>query len=109
MGCVCKDQRFLLTEIIQSRNRLNWGEESTWSYQSGNLVEIAGYITVGEEWQLESPGGIMICLKPSQVDIAEHSNSSLHNEFRDVQGRLMWSEADSSWCVDSSEGTPLAI
>jgi hypothetical protein len=99
-------------EILVDRNhpveiiRLNWGEESTWSYQSGNLIEIAGYITVGEEWQLRGPGGIMICLKPSQADIAEHSNSSLHNEFRDVQGRLMWSEADSSWCVDSSEGTP---
>ena len=48
----------------------------------------------------------MICLKPSQADLDEHSNTSLHNEFRDVQGRLMWSEADSSWCVDSSEGTP---
>ena len=48
----------------------------------------------------------MICLKPSEIDIQEHANSSLHNVFKEVQGRLMWSEADSSWCVDSSEGTP---
>ena len=99
-------------EILVDRNhpieiiRLNWGEEATWSYQSGNLVKIAGYINVGEEWQLRGPGGIMICLKPSQADLDEHSTTSIHNEFRDVQGRLMWSEADSSWCVDSSEGTP---
>ena len=34
------------SEILVDRNhpveiiRLNWGEESTWSYQSGNLVNI---------------------------------------------------------------------
>ena len=50
-------------EILVDRNhpveiiRLNWGEESTWSYQSGNLVEIAGYITIGEQWQLQDSGG----------------------------------------------------
>ena len=99
-------------EILVDRNhpvdviRLNWGEEATWSYQSGNLVKISGYITIAEEWQLRGPGGIMICLKPSEIDIQEHANSSLHNVFKEVQGRLMWSEADSSWCVDSSEGTP---
>ncbi len=99
-------------EILVDRNhpveviRLNWGEEATWSYQSGNLVKISGYITIGDEWQLRGPGGIMICLKPSDIDIQEHANNSLHNVFKEVQGRLMWSEADSNWCVDSSEGTP---
>ena len=99
-------------EILVDRNhpvdiiRLNWGEEATWSYQSGNLVKISGYVTIGEGWQLRGPGGVMICLKPSEIDIQEHANSSLHNVFKEVQGRLMWSEADSSWCVDSSEGTP---
>ncbi len=99
-------------EILVDRNhpveviRLNWGEEATWSYQSGNLIKISGYITIADEWQLRGPGGIFICLKPSEADILEHSNSSLHNTFKEVQGRLMWSEADSSWCVDSSEGTP---
>ena len=99
-------------EILVDRNhpveviRLNWGEEATWSYQSGNLIKISGYITIADEWQLRGPGGILICLKPSEADILEHSNSSLHNTFKEVQGRLMWSEADSSWCVDSSEGTP---
>ena len=99
-------------EILVDRNhpveviRLNWGEEATWSYQSGNLIKISGYITIADEWQLRGPGGILICLKPSEADILEHSNSSMHNTFKEVQGRLMWSEADSSWCVDSSEGTP---
>lgn len=99
-------------EILVDRNhpveviRLNWGEEATWSYQSGNLIKISGYITIADEWQLRGPGGIFICLKPSEADILEHSNSSMHNTFKEVQGRLMWSEADSSWCVDSSEGTP---
>ena len=74
-------------EILVDRNhpvdviRLNWGEESTWSYQSGNLVKISGYITIAEEWQLRGPGGIMIRLKPSEIDIQEHANSSLHNVF----------------------------
>ncbi len=99
-------------EILVDRNhpveiiRLNWGEEATWSYQSGNLVNIAGYVMVGEEWNLRGPGGVTICLKPSETDISANVNSSLHNQFRDIQGRLMWSEADSSWCVDASEGTP---
>jgi hypothetical protein len=99
-------------EILVDRNhpveiiRLNWGEEATWSYQSGNLVNIAGYVMVGEEWNLRGPGGVTICLKPSETDISANANSSLNNQFRDVQGRLMWSEADSSWCVDASEGTP---
>ena len=99
-------------EILVDRNhpveiiRLNWGEEATWSYQSGNLVNIAGYVMVGEEWNLRGPGGVTICLKPSETDISANENSSLHNQFRDIQGRLMWSEADSSWCVDASEGTP---
>ena len=99
-------------EILVDRNhpveiiRLNWGEEATWSYQSGNLVNIAGYVMVGEEWSLRGPGGVTICLKPSEADISANENSSLNNQFRDIQGRLMWSEADSSWCVDASEGTP---
>ena len=99
-------------EILVDRNhpveiiRLNWGEEATWSYQSGNLVNIAGYVMVGEEWNLRGPGGVTICLKPSETDISANANSSLNNQFRDIQGRLMWSEADSSWCVDASEGTP---
>ena len=99
-------------EILVDRNhpveiiRLNWGEEATWSYQSGNLVNIAGYVMVGEEWSLRGPGGVTICLKPSETDISANENSSLNNQFRDIQGRLMWSEADSSWCVDASEGTP---
>ena len=99
-------------EILVDRNhpveiiRLNWGEEATWSYQSGNLVNIAGYVMVGEEWSLRGPGGVTICLKPSDTDISANENSSLNNQFRDIQGRLMWSEADSSWCVDASEGTP---
>ena len=101
------------SEILVDRNhpveiiRLNWGEESTWSYQSGNLVNIAGYIVVDDnDWHLRGPGGITICLKPSSDDLAENANSTLNNEFRDVQGRLMWSEADATWCIDSSEGTP---
>ena len=99
-------------EILVDRNhpveiiRLNWGEEATWSYQSGNLVNIAGYVMVGEEWSLRGPGGVTICLKPSDTDISSNENSPLNNQFRDIQGRLMWSEADSSWCVDASEGTP---
>ncbi len=100
-------------EILVDRNhpidiiRLNWGEEATWSYQSGNLVNIAGYMNIdGDDWKLRGPGGILICLKPSETDLISHSNSSLHNQFLDIQGRLMWSNADSSWCVDSSEGTP---
>ena len=58
------------------------------------------------DWNLRGPGGITICLKPSNDDLAENANSTLNNEFRDVQGRLMWSEADATWCIDSSEGTP---
>ena len=77
------------SEILVDRNhpveiiRLNWGEESTWSYQSGNLVNIAGYIVVDDnDWHLRGPGGITICLKPSSDDLAENANSTLNNEFR---------------------------
>jgi hypothetical protein len=77
-------------EILVDRNhpvdiiRLNWGEEATWSYQSGNLVNIAGYVMVGEEWSLRGPGGVTICLKPSGIDLAANENTSLNNEFRDI-------------------------
>ena len=100
-------------EILIDRNhpvdiiRLDWGAESTWSYQSGNLVNIAGYVEIdGNEWSLRGPSGTKICLVPSQSDIGSSSNSSWHNTFHDVQGRLIWSEADSTWCVNANEGTP---
>ena len=101
-------------EILVDRNhpiditRLDWGAESTWSYQAGNLVNIAGYISIdNDEWSLRGPSGTTICLNPSQEDITSSSNTSWHNTFHDVQGRLIWSEADSTWCVDANEGTPL--
>ena len=101
-------------EILVDRNhpvditRLDWGAESTWSYQSGNLVNIAGYIVInGEEWSLRGPSGTTICLNPSQEDLDSSANSSWDNTFHDIQGRLMWSESDATWCVDANEGTPL--
>ena len=101
-------------EILVDRNhpvditRLDWGAESTWSYQSGNLVNIAGYIVInGDEWSLRGPSGTTICLNPSQEDLDSSANSSWDNTFHDIQGRLMWSESDATWCVDANEGTPL--
>jgi hypothetical protein len=100
-------------EILVDRNhpvditRLDWGAESTWSYQSGNLVNIAGYIVInGDDWSLRGPSGTTICLNPSQEDLDSSANSSWDNTFHDIQGRLMWSESDATWCVDANEGTP---
>ena len=101
-------------EILVDRNhpvditRLDWGAESTWSYQSGNLVNIAGYVVInGDDWSLRGPSGTTICLNPSQEDLDSSANSSWDNTFHDIQGRLMWSESDATWCVDANEGTPL--
>jgi len=100
-------------EILVDRNhpvditRLDWGAESTWSYQSGNLVNVAGYVEIsGSDWSLRGPSGTTICLNPSIADISASTNSSWHNTFHDVQGRLTWSESDATWCVDANEGTP---
>ncbi len=100
-------------EILVDRNhpvditRLDWGAESTWSYQSGNLVNIAGYVVInGDDWSLRGPSGTTICLNPSQEDLDSSANSSWDNTFHDIQGRLMWSESDATWCVDANEGTP---
>ena len=85
--------------------RLDWSMESTWSYDSGTMVDIAGtlIITAGE-WNLFGPSGNSICVIPTQADIVAASNETFNGTVFDASGRLMWSDDRNTWCVDANEG-----
>ena len=85
--------------------QLDWSAEATWSYQSGQTVEMAGLLRTGDEdWTLVGPNSRAICVIPSDADRALEANTTLDNTLQTVQGRLLWSATTSSWCIDANEG-----
>ena len=98
-------------EILLDKNhvvnipQLDWNAQATWSYQSGQTVTMTGVLTTAETtWRLYGPSGTSICVVPTDEDRTTEETNSLHNQLQTVQGRLMWSETESGWCIDANYG-----
>ena len=103
-------------EILVDRNhvvnvpQLDWNAEATWSYQSGQTVTMTGVLTTSEtDWRLYGPSGNSICVLPTQADRDSEETDSMHNTLQTVEGRLMWSETESGWCIDANNGASPAL
>jgi len=84
---------------------LDWATQATWSYASGQVVTMAGtLITTTDPWHLEGPGGERICVLPTAADETANENNMLNNTLQGVEGRLLWSTAHGTWCIDATEG-----
>ena len=97
------------TDIYLDRNHvvnvplLDWSAEATWSYQSGQIVDMAGVVLTGEStWELVGPGNSKIGLNPSDEDRASEATSPVDGTLQTVSGRLLWSTAVNNWCIDAS-------
>ena len=98
-------------EILLDKNhvvsipQLDWNAQATWSYQSGQTVTMTGVLTTAETtWGLYGPSGNSICVVPTDEDRALEGTNSMHNTLQTVEGRLMWSETHSGWCIDANYG-----
>lgn len=83
---------------------LEWSGQSTWMYQAGSTVYVAGQLSIEDgEWWLRGSAGSPLCILPSDDDLAnkEQMNGSSYK----FQGRLVWSTAISSWCLDKGGST----
>jgi hypothetical protein len=86
-------------------HRLDWATEATWSYQSGSKVILAGTLHIEDGvWDLVGPSGNTICVIPTPEDIENAANGSYNNSVFDAEGRLMWSDDRSTWCIDANQG-----
>ena len=86
-------------------NRLDWATESTWSYESGSKVILAGTLRITDGvWELEGPSGHTICVIPTAEDIVEAELQNYSGSIFDAEGRLMWSDDRNSWCIDANQG-----
>lgn len=83
--------------------QLDWANEATWSYQSGQLVDMTGLLnTNDEQWTLVGPNNADICIEP--IDEQKDTLEQQHNEFITFRGRLTWSTQHSRWCIDATNG-----
>jgi hypothetical protein len=83
--------------------QLDWVDEATWSYQSGQLVDMSGLLdTNGEVWTLVGPNNARICVIPLPSDTS--SLEAQHNTLVTFRGRLTWSTSSSQWCIDATNG-----
>ena len=86
-------------------HRLDWATEATWSYQSGSKVILAGTLHIEDGvWDLVGPSGNTICVIPTPEDIDNAANGGYNNSVFDAEGRLMWSDDRSTWCIDANQG-----
>ena len=90
---------------VPTVHRLDWATEATWSYQSGSKVVLAGTLHIEDGvWDLVGPSGNSICVIPTVEDIAAAEEGSYNNSIFDAEGRLMWSDDRSTWCIDANQG-----
>ena len=73
---------------------IGWATYETWSYSSGNLVQLTGIIS-GDE--LVSEDGILAACLVNTGDLSSYEGESV--EFG---GRLLWSTSFGGWCIDAS-------
>ena len=71
---------------------LTW-DVSSWSYSSGNLVEIEGTINSNH---IVGPNGASACIM-NAGDISSYDGSEVT-----FAGRLLWSISSGEWCIDAS-------
>lgn len=84
---------------------MDWSGQATWSYQSGNLVELTGTLHIEDgQWFASGPSATTICIVATESDIANAQQYGWNNSIRTFNGRLLWSEAKSQWCIDAVEG-----
>ncbi|MAI40822.1 MAG: hypothetical protein CMA09_05960 [Euryarchaeota archaeon] len=90
---------------VPTVHRLDWATEATWSYQSGSKVVLAGTLHIEDGvWDLVGPSGNSICVIPTVEDIAAAEGGNYNNSIFDAEGRLMWSDDRSTWCIDANQG-----
>lgn len=90
---------------VPTVHRLDWATESTWSYQSGSKVVLAGTLHIEDGvWDLVGPSGNSICVIPTLEDVSAAEEGNYNNSIFDAEGRLMWSDDRSTWCIDANQG-----
>ncbi len=81
---------------------LDWSSQSTWMYSSGRTVDVAGVLSVeNDTWELSGSSGSPLCVLPSDDDVS--MVDSLNGKSIQMRGRLVWSTAISSWCLDKGD------
>ena len=84
---------------------LEWAGESTWSYESGSLVSMAGQVTITNgQWTLSGPNGNEICILPTDEDASNAISEGYNGSTYEATGRLMWNDGRSMWCIDANNG-----
>ena len=84
---------------------LEWAGESTWSYESGSLVSMAGQVTITNgQWTLSGPNGNEICILPTDEDATNAQTEGYNGSTYEATGRLMWNDGRSMWCIDANNG-----
>ncbi len=86
-------------------NMLEWSGESTWSYESGSMVSMAGTVLITNgQWTLSGPNGNMMCILPTDEDITSADSQGYNGSAYEAAGRLMWNNERSMWCIDANNG-----
>ncbi|MDA8622885.1 hypothetical protein N9M06_01175 [Candidatus Poseidoniales archaeon] len=94
-------------EIMVDRNHpidiplLDWSSQSTWMYQSGRTVDVAGMLSIDNStWELTGSAGSPLCVIPSDDD--KSMAETWEGKAIKMRGRLVWNTAISSWCLDKA-------
>ena len=103
-------------EILVDRNHvvnvshLDWNAEATWSYQSGQTVTMTGVLDPPRPTgDCTVPAAIRFASFPDRRGPRSEETDSMHNTLQTVEGRLMWSETESGWCIDANNGASPAL
>ena len=86
-------------------NQLEWSGESTWSYESGSMVSMAGTVLITNgQWTLSGPNGNVVCILPTDEDRTNAEPQNYNGSSYEAEGRLMWNDDRSMWCIDANNG-----
>ena len=86
-------------------NQLEWSGESTWSYESGSMVSMAGTVLITNgQWTLSGPNGNVVCILPTDEDRTNAEPQNYNGSSYEAAGRLMWNDDRSMWCIDANNG-----
>ena len=93
------------SSVTPQVNQLEWAGESTWSYESGSMVSMAGTVLISDgKWTLFGPSGNMMCILPTDEDITNAASEGYNGSAYVATGRLMWNDGRSMWCIDANNG-----